>query len=163
MRVFALERLFEHVIARHEQDARARGVTFHASVEPAADQVAGDPDRLEQVVENLVANALRFVPPAGTIELCGRADGASIVLTVADSGAGISPEHLPHVFERFYKVEEARTHDVNGSGLGLSIAKAIIDRHHGTIAVSSVPGRTVFTIVLPRQPIEHEARPFGQL
>jgi signal transduction histidine kinase len=76
------------------------------------------------------------------------------VLTVTDSGAGIAPQHVPHVFERFYKGDASRTHDANGSGLGLSIAKAIVERHHGSIQVTSAPGRTAFTITLPRQHVE---------
>jgi two-component system OmpR family sensor kinase len=151
VRVFALERLFGHVVQRHDQDARARQIGMRVSITPEADQVLGDPDRLEQVVENLVANALRYTPSGGHIELSGRAEGDAIVLTVADSGTGIAPEHLRHVFERFYKVDAARTRDTNGSGLGLSIAKAIVDRHQGSIQVTSVPGRTAFTVVLPRQ------------
>jgi two-component system sensor histidine kinase BaeS len=157
VRVFALERLFGHVVQRHDQDARAREVALRVSVAPEADQVLGDPDRLEQVVENLVANALRHTPPGGHVEMCGRAEGDAIVLTVADSGTGIAPEHVPHVFERFYKVDAARTRDANGSGLGLSIAKAIVERHQGTIQVTSVPGRTAFTIILPRQQVERTA------
>ena len=154
VRVFALERLFDHVVQRHDRDAQARQVTLRVSVAPEADQVLGDPDRLEQVVENLVANALRHTPSGGDIEMCGRAEGEAIVLTVADSGPGIAPEHMSHVFERFYKVDPARTRDANGSGLGLSIAKAIVERHQGSIAVTSVPGRTAFTIVLPRQQVD---------
>jgi len=115
--------------------------------------VVGDPHRLEQAVENLVANALRHTPPGGDIEMCGRAENGAVVLTVADSGAGIAPEHVPHIFERFYKVDAARARDANGSGLGLSIAKAIVERHQGSIEVTSAPGRTAFTIVLPRQQI----------
>jgi signal transduction histidine kinase len=157
VRVFALERLFDHVVQRHDQDARAREIGLRVSVAPEVDQVLGDPDRLEQVVENLVANALRHTPPGGHIELCGRAEHDAVVLTVADSGAGIAPEHLPYVFERFYKVDAARTRDANGSGLGLSIAKAIVERHRGSIQVTSVPGRTAFTIVLPRQQVERAA------
>ena len=157
VRVFALERLFDHVVQRHDQDARAREIGLRVSVAPEVDQVLGDPDRLEQVVENLVANALRHTPAGGHIELCGRADHDAVVLTVADSGAGIAPEHLPYVFERFYKVDAARTRDANGSGLGLSIAKAIVERHRGSIQVTSVPGRTAFTIVLPRQQVERAA------
>ena len=157
VRVFALERLFDHVAQRHDREARAREIGLRVSVAPEVDQVVGDPDRLEQVVENLVANALRHTPPGGHIEMCGRADDDAIVLTVADSGAGIAPEHLPHVFERFYKVDAARTRDQNGSGLGLSIAKAIVERHRGSIQVTSVPGRTAFTIVLPRQQVERAA------
>jgi len=153
VRVFALERLFGHVVQRHDQEARARQVELRVSIAPDADQVLGDPHRLEQAVENLVANALRHTPPGGDIEMCGRAENGAVVLTVADSGAGIAPEHVPHIFERFYKVDAARTRDANGSGLGLSIAKAIVERHQGSIEVTSAPGRTAFTIVLPRQQI----------
>lgn len=157
VRVFALERLFGHVVQRHDQDARTRQVSLRVSVGPEADQIVGDPDRLEQVVENLVANALRHTPCGGHIEMCGRAEGDAIVLTVADSGSGIAPEHLPHIFERFYKVDAARARDANGSGLGLSIAKAIVERHQGTIEVASAPGRTAVRIVLPRQHVERAA------
>jgi two-component system OmpR family sensor kinase len=80
--------------------------------------------------------------------------GLSVVLAVADSGSGIAAEHVPHVFERFYKVDGARTNGPGGSGLGLSIAKAIVDSHGGTIGVESAPGRTVFTIVLPRPEVD---------
>jgi signal transduction histidine kinase len=155
VRVFALERLFDHVIERHDQDARAREVTLRASIAPEVDQIVADPHRLEQVIENLVANALRHTPAGGSVDMCGRAEGDAIVLTVADSGTGIAPQHVPHVFERFYKVDASRTHDANGSGLGLSIAKAIVERHHGSIQVTSVPGRTAFIITLPRQHVEH--------
>ena len=119
-----------------------------------ADQLSGDPDRLEQVVENLVANALRYVPDGGTIALGAAASGGTAVLRVADTGTGIAAEHLPHVFDRFYKADPARRGrrgpERLGSGLGLSIVKAIVERHGGRIEVSSVPGRTVFTVTLPQ-------------
>jgi signal transduction histidine kinase len=151
VRLFAIRRLFEHVARRHEHDARPRGITLRISVTEEADQVVADPDRLEQVVENLVANAVRHTPSGGAVELRAAAEGDAIVVSVADSGEGIADEHLPHVFDRFYKADAARTTDSAGSGLGLSIAKAIVERHHGSIRVASAPGRTVFTIALPHQ------------
>jgi len=102
-------------------------------------------------VENLFANALRHTSSGGVIELAARAEGESIVLSVVDSGAGIAAEHVPYVFDRFYKADAARKHNAGGSGLGLSITKAIVQRHGGSIHVDSVPGRTAFTIVLPHQ------------
>jgi two-component system OmpR family sensor kinase len=69
---------------------------------------------------------------------------------VVDSGRGIAPEHLPHVFDRFYKVDASRTSGLAGSGLGLSIVKAIVERHGGTVSVTSQPGRTAFVITLPQ-------------
>jgi len=150
VRVFAIDRVFEHVVARHEADAERRGVVLRVAVSEGADQIVADPDRIEQVVENLVANALRFTPSGGTIELSSRLDGDAVVLSVVDSGEGIAAPHLAHVFDRFYKADSSRVRDKNGSGLGLSISKAIVEHHHGSIAVTSVPGRTVFTISLPQ-------------
>ena len=155
VRLFAIGKLFEHVVHRHEHEARMRQIAVSVSVADEADQVLADPDRLEQVVENLVANALRHTPSGGNVELCATADGAAVVLTVADSGEGIDPQHLAHVFERFYKGDAARTNNTNGSGLGLSIAKAIVERHHGSIHVESAAGRTAFTIVLPQGESRH--------
>jgi signal transduction histidine kinase len=155
VRLFAIGKLFEHVVHRHEHEARMRQIAVSVSVADEADQVLADPDRLEQVIENLVANALRHTPSGGNVELCATADGAAVVLTVADSGEGIDPQHLAHVFERFYKGDAARTNNTNGSGLGLSIAKAIVERHHGSIHVESAAGRTAFTIVLPQGGTNH--------
>jgi signal transduction histidine kinase len=152
VRLFAIRRVFDHVIARHEFDAEARRVSIDAAVTDDADQVLGDPHRIEQVVENLVANALRHTPDRGCIELRAESANGAIVISVADSGTGVPPEHLPYVFDRFYKVDEARTNGAGGSGLGLSIAKAIVERHGGTIGLASQPGRTVFTIRLPQTP-----------
>ena len=78
------------------------------------------------------------------------ASGGGCQLTVIDSGSGIAPEHVAHVFERFYKVDSSRSAGTAGSGLGLSIAKAIVERHGGTISVTSQPGRTAFVITLPQ-------------
>ncbi len=148
-RVFAPERLFRHVIDRHALDARERDVEMLAQVDPSADQIVGDPDRLEQVIDNLVANALRHTPAGGTIELKAISEAGAAWMSVSDSGSGIAPEHLPHVFDRFYKVDASRAAGSAGSGLGLSIAKAIVEQHGGSIDVVSRPGCTRFTIRLP--------------
>ena len=149
-RMFDIQRLFENVAGRHEREAHAKGVTIGIHVDPQADQVVADPDRIEQAIENLVANALRHTPSGGAITLnATQADGMATV-SVSDSGGGIAPEHLPHVFERFYKVDASRASESTGSGLGLSITKAIIERHGGTIQVTSQPGQTTFTILLPQ-------------
>ena len=149
-RLFDIERLLENVAGRHEREAQEKGVAVRIEVDPLADQVVADPDRIEQAIENLVSNALRHTPSGGTVTMrAARADAAAI-LSVSDSGAGIAPEHLPHVFERFYKGDASRTAESTGSGLGLSITKAIVERHGGRIHVTSQPGRTSFTIVLPQ-------------
>jgi signal transduction histidine kinase len=152
-RLFDIERLFENVARRHEPEAHTKAVAIRIHVDPLADQVVADPDRIEQAIDNLVANALRHTPSGGTITLrATQADGAA-TLSVSDSGGGIAPEHLPHVFERFYKVEAARAAESTGSGLGLSITKAIVERHGGTIRVTSQAGRTTFTVLLPQSSV----------
>jgi len=150
VRVFDVQRLFDHVIARHEGEAQARQMSLTARVAPGADQIVGDPDRLEQVVENLVANALRHSPDGETVALSASTRNGDVVLSVRDSGDGIPAEHLAHVFERFYKVDAARANG-SGSGLGLSISNAIVKQHGGAIDVTSRPGETTFTITLPQQ------------
>jgi two-component system, OmpR family, sensor kinase len=149
VRLFAIERVFSHVIARHERDAAAAGVTVASAIEEGADHVAADPHRIEQVIDNLVVNAIRHTAPGGRVQLAAGSRGGRAVLSVIDSGDGIAPEHLPHVFDRFYKVDAARAGS-SGSGLGLTIARAIVQRHGGTIQVASVPGRTEFRIELPQ-------------
>ncbi len=149
-RIFAIERVFERVVARHDMEAAARQVSFRTRVGNSADQMLGDPDRIEQVVENAVANALRHTPTGGTIELNATAEGNAIQLSIVDSGEGIPAEHLPHIFERFYKVDTSRTGS-SGSGLGLSIAKAIVEGHRGRISVVTRPGRTAFIFAFPQE------------
>jgi two-component system phosphate regulon sensor histidine kinase PhoR len=115
-------------------------------VDPAAARIAGDPDRLEQALQNLTANALHHTPPGGTITVSAEPAPGAIRVTVRDTGPGIAPEHLPLIFDRFYKADNARAS--GGSGLGLSIVKAIVERHGGTIAVRNDNG-AVFEILLP--------------
>jgi two-component system phosphate regulon sensor histidine kinase PhoR len=151
VRVFALARLFDHVVHRHEHELSHRGIQVQVQIGDAADQITGDPHRLEQVVENLFANALRHVPAGGRIDCRAYADDGQYVVAITDSGGGIAPEHLPHVFERFYRVDTSRSRVGGGSGLGLTISKAIVERHGGQLDVTSEPGRTTFSIRLPRQ------------
>jgi signal transduction histidine kinase len=145
-----LEDLFGRVVARHERDAALKTVAFKTSIALGAEIVVGDPMRLEQALQNLAANALRHTPAGGGIELLAEPRGRDVAIVVRDSGSGISQEHLPHVFDRFYKVESSRGGERTGSGLGLSIVKAIVERHGGSISVTSQPGHgTEFTILLP--------------
>jgi signal transduction histidine kinase len=108
-----------------------------------------DPERMDQVFNNLVANALRYTPQGGRIVLSAAAAGGKMQFQVQDSGSGIRPEDLPRVFDRFYRGDPARPQ--NGeSGLGLAIAKSIVEAHGGSIQVESPPGQgAVFTITLP--------------
>jgi hypothetical protein len=99
--------------------------------------VYADPDRLEQVLGNLVGNALKFTPKGGQITLTARTDQATIEVHVADTGVGIAPEHQAHLFERFYQVGDSLTKSTVGSGLGLAIVKDLVEAHGGAIRVES--------------------------
>jgi two-component system sensor histidine kinase BaeS len=144
-----LEDLFGRVLARHGQAAGQKGIELTAEVAPGAEIVTGDPMRLEQALQNLAANALRHTPRGGRVALTAAVEGGAVAVTVSDTGAGISPEHLPHVFDRFYKIDPARTGQ-SGSGLGLSIVKAIVERHGGTVTAASRAGEgTTFSIKFP--------------
>ena len=151
-----LDQVFDRVVARHERELQGAGVRMTVAIEPGAETVRADRDRLEQALQNLAANALRYAPEGTAIELKARATADHSVITVSDEGPGIAPEHLPHVFDRFYKAEAARSIRSGaglsgGSGLGLSIVKAIVERHGGDVTVESGPGRTVFSLSLPRR------------
>ena len=126
-------------------------VTLRAEVEPALPAVNVDPDRFGQVLGNLLDNALRHTPPGGEVHVSARAGDGVLRLTVADTGTGIPAEHLPHVFERFYRVDAARDRAHGGSGIGLAIAKALVEASGGEIGVASPGpgGGTTFTITLP--------------
>ena len=145
-----VEDLFGRVMARHEREATQKKISLTSTIEPGAELVSGDPLRLEQVLQNLAANALRYTPAGGRIELRAEAHERELVLTVRDTGSGIPPEHLPHVFDRFYKADPSRSGTQTGSGLGLSIVKAIVERHGGTISAKSTIGTgTEFLVRLP--------------
>jgi two-component system, OmpR family, sensor kinase len=141
--------LFERVRERHGREAADRQIAFTTDVDDPALIVEADEDRLEQVLQNLAANALRHSPPGRRIALRARREAEQVVLAVADSGPGIPPQHLPYIFDRFYKADPSRS-GAPGSGLGLSIVKAIVERHGGTVAARSTPGvETVFEVRLP--------------
>ncbi|TDV57289.1 sensor histidine kinase [Actinophytocola oryzae] len=113
--------------------------------------VRADPMRLRQMLGNLVANAVRHTPPEGTITLRAYPSGDVGVLEVSDTGTGISPDDLPHVFDRFWRAEKSRNRATGGSGLGLAIVRKLAESHHGTATVESVPGEgATFRLRLPR-------------
>jgi signal transduction histidine kinase len=118
-------------------------------IAPGLPLVHADRERLAQVLANLVSNALRYTPDGGAITLSAEAAGDHVLLRVADTGPGIKSEHLPHVFQRFYRADASRP--ANGeSGLGLAIAKSLVEAQGGTIQVESTVGQgATFTVALP--------------
>ncbi len=156
--------LLLHDVARSfAPQAQQEGITLQVAPAEELPEIAADPQRIAQVLGNLVSNALRHTPPGGTITLrAGWATPAhaAVALTVADTGCGIAPADLPHLFERFWRADRARTRSGGGAGLGLVIAKRLIEAHGGTITVQSTPGQgTTFTCTLPACPAAARATP----
>lgn len=139
----------ERTAASHTELAAQRGIRLEVQVAPDLPLVEIDRERIAQVLANLVGNALRYTSQGGVITLSARAEGDRVLLRVSDSGPGIQPEHLPYVFQRFYRADDARPS--NGeSGLGLAIAKSLVEAQGGTIEVESVVGQgATFTVALP--------------
>jgi len=117
--------------------AESKQITLQSQIEPNLPLVMVDMARLKQVLQNLLANALRHTPSGGMITVKAMAQGGHITLMVQDSGEGILPEHLPHVFDRFYRADPARSRDQGGAGLGLAIVRAIVEAHGGQIRAES--------------------------
>ena len=144
-------------LARSAEDtfapvAEANGIKLHTNLATALPPVMVDTARLMQVVQNLLNNALRHTPAGGRIILQTEGSSNSVRLSITDSGEGIPPEHLPHIFDRFYRTDPARSRDKGGAGLGLAIARAIVEAHDGQITATStgVAGEgSSFTIRLP--------------
>ena len=121
-------------------DAKAHGHTIGCSYEPDLPPITGDREKLQQVLVNIVSNSIKYTDDGGKIDISAKKDGEELLITVSDNGMGIPEEDLPRLFERFYRVEKARTSNAGGSGLGLAIAKEIIDAHGGSIEVESTVG-----------------------
>lgn len=131
--------------------AAQRGIDLSGSAGPGVDPLRMDVQRVGRVLNNLVSNALTHTPPGGSVTLCAEGRQDQVEVRVTDSGDGIPPEDLPHIFERFYRGEKSRSRAGGGTGLGLAIARGIVEAHHGSIRVESTPGKgTVFIFTLPR-------------
>jgi len=144
--------LLERAAARMAPQFAAADVTLALDVAPAVPAALADPDRTLQVLVNLLGNALRYTPAGGTVTLGAAAGDRRVVLRVTDTGSGIAPEHLPHLFERFYRADRSRSRASGGSGIGLTIARALIEAQGGTIRIESPgPGRgAMVTITVPQ-------------
>jgi signal transduction histidine kinase len=146
--IVMLNELVEQVIA--ESQELYEGHTIEQDVRAARLIINGDPIRLEQVILNLLQNAVKYSPPGSTIRLVLEQHEQHAQLSVSDHGAGIPPEALAHIFERFYRAANVTAGERGGLGIGLYIVKEIIDLHGGTIRVESVLGTgTTFTLRLP--------------
>jgi two-component system sensor histidine kinase BaeS len=141
--------LLQRATTAYAAQAQGQDVSLKLEADKNVPQVEVDPDRMAQVLGNLVSNALRYTPAGGEIVLSAEHCPDSVALCVRDTGAGIAPEHLSHIFDRFYRGDRSRHQEEGESGLGLAIAKSIVEAHGGTISAASTLGAgTTFTIQL---------------
>jgi two-component system sensor histidine kinase BaeS len=147
-RPIALDEIVTVCAARYADRCVAQSIALTRRVSGA--RVEGDPERLGQVVDNLLSNALRYTDPGGRIAVTLRVDGDEAAIDVADSGIGLPPEHLARIFDRFWRAPEARARVGQGSGVGLALVADLVAAHDGRVEVSSRPGcGSTFTVRLP--------------
>jgi signal transduction histidine kinase len=148
-----LEDLGAEALRRVEGRIRSRGLSVELSAAPHVPAAWGDPDRILQVLSNLLENAIDFTPAGGRITIAVHPEPEGVACAVRDTGVGIPAADLPHVFERLYRVEASRAREHGGTGLGLSIAKEIVEAHGGEIRLESAVGEgTVVSFTLPIAP-----------
>ena len=146
--------VIEHCVAAHAPLAWQSGkVTVISDLPDQLPLVQADQMRLEQIIHNLIRNGIRHTPPGGIVAVTALKDPAMLTLRVSDTGEGIAPEDLPHIWERFYRSDHARALDGTGAGLGLAIVKELVEAMGGSVSVESTPGAgSCFTIRLRYNP-----------
>ncbi len=154
LRPVPVEKLVEDTVARLGRQFDEKGVELVIEIDPDLPKISADQDRIEQVLLNLVGNALQYTPAGGKVWIRARHQGNEVRVSVTDAGIGIPAEHLPHLFIRFYRVDRSRSRAGGGSGIGLTIAKFLVEAHGGQIeAHSAGPGQgSTFTFTLPTAP-----------
>ena len=147
----AIEGAVEHACALLDEKARNKKINIDRRGIAASATVLADRSKLEQVMVNLLDNAIKYTPESGSITISADEADNSVTITVADTGIGIPPKDLPRIFERFYRVDTARSREQGGTGLGLAIVKHIIQMYGGSVAVESTPGKgSIFSFTLKK-------------
>ncbi len=155
----ALASLVRQVLSEIEVARPGSGVTLERRLAEDLPPVLADRERIHQVLFNLLDNAMRFTPSGGRVTVSAERRDGAVDVRVADTGPGIAPEHLPRLFERFYRVDPARSAREGGTGIGLAIARSVVEAHGGRIWAESSPGRgSVFTFELPVAPAAETRR-----
>lgn len=152
----SLAAIVRQAVNGFQPQASAAGLTIEAFLPPDLPLVEADPQRVGQVMRNLLKNAVTYTPAGGSITVRARRAGGQVEVSVHDTGAGIAPEHLPYVFERFYRVDQSRTRRTGGAGLGLSIVRQLVEAQGGRVWVESEPGQGstfFFTLPMPQSKI----------
>ncbi len=149
----ALAPLVSRVMSEIEVASADRDVEVSSDLPDDLPAIEADPERVHQVIFNLVDNAVRFTPEGGEVRIEAHRHDGAVEVSVADTGVGIPPEALPRLFERFYRVDPARARGDGGTGIGLAIARSVVEAHGGTIRAESEPGQgSTFTFDLPVAP-----------
>jgi signal transduction histidine kinase len=149
-RPVSLPAMIEQAVAAVRPEANEKGL--HVEVNLAADlaKVDADPQRIGQVLRNLLRNAIQHTPAGGEIEVMAVCQEDEVQVSIHDTGEGITPEHLPHIFDRFYRADPSRARTTGGTGLGLAIVKGVVEAHGGHVWVESTLSKgTTFSLVLP--------------
>jgi two-component system OmpR family sensor kinase len=145
-----LAELVQRRVSQAEVIARGKNISLRTDITEGLPEIEADGRRMEQAVANLLDNALNHTPSGGTVTIAVSPDKDGVLVSVADTGEGIPAEHLPYIFERFYRVDDARSRKTGGAGLGLAIAKQMVELHGGRIWVESEAGKgSKFSFTLP--------------
>ena len=156
---FSIEKSIRDVYAAIALEARKRGHVLNLELEWKLPMIIGDRAKVEQVLMNIITNALKYTPDGGKIDISGGRAGSDIWVRIDDTGIGIPASDIARVFDRFYRVDKARSRESGGTGLGLSIAREIVTRHNGDISIESKAGAgTSVTIALPIEPADADER-----
>ena len=149
---FDLVRLVSKIEKSFESDISRRNI--HVTQDISARRLTADEDKIEQILVNLISNALKYTPEGGSIAIRTVETPTAIVISIKDSGIGISSEDLPYIFERFYRADKSRSRATGGSGIGLAIVKFLVEAHGGIVTVESKPGEgSEFTVTIPKVPL----------
>jgi signal transduction histidine kinase len=147
----SLSDLISDTLESFSRLASQNNINLSGSADPSNDPITIDVQWMGRALDNLLSNALRHTPAGGSVTLCADRVENGVAVSVSDTGEGILPEDLPHIFERFYRGEKSRNRGSGGAGLGLAIVKGIVEAHAGSISVESEPGvGSVFTIIIPK-------------
>jgi len=150
MEAFSLPQIISKSLASVENRAKEKSITVTSKVEPSVRQIVGNEFSLNEMITNLLFNAVKYTPENKTVHLAAAGCDSHVQIEISDTGIGIPADELPNVFEEFFRASNARKREEDGTGLGLSIVKQIVERHGGRISVESEEGRgTKFTVVLP--------------
>lgn len=158
VRPVEMDRMIEAVVEGVRPAADARNIHLQTAIDPGTGPISGDPDRLQQIIWNLLSNAIKFTPQGGRVEVRLEGIDSHVEITVSDTGRGIDPELLFHVFDRFRQSDSSSTRRHSGLGLGLSIVRQLVELHGGTVTAES-PGEgagATFKVILPVTSVRHD-------